>query len=185
MPEAFTLAAECHVDTTLARALVRGNEKLVEHIFGAPKVGQRLTKLAEADNDSWVVGLVDYDRGTIFDVPGLRPYASHVLPGSTFAEHNFQVYGRPDRPRHFLVVLQPACDGWLFAQAAAAGITLTDHHLPAEWPAFLAFTKSKLVENHPHLVGLLKALRRQPSPAFRLLLAFIEEQVRATGRAIW
>ena len=185
MPEAFTLAAECHVDTTLARALVRGNEKLVEHILGAPKVGQRLTKLAEANTNSWVVGLVDHDRGTIFDVPGLRPYARHALPGTTFAEHSFEIYRRPDRPTHFLVVLQPACDGWLFAQAAAAGIALADHNLPAEWPAFLTFTKSKLVENHPHLVSLLKALRRQPSPAFQLLLTFVEEQVRATGRASW
>lgn len=185
MPEAFTLAAECHVDTTLARALVRGNEKLVEHVFGAPKVGQRLTRLAQADTNSWVIGLVDYDRGSIFDVPGLGLYAPHVLPMSTFAEHKFQIYSRPDRPTHFLVVLQPACDGWLFAQAAVAGITLADHRLPDEWPAFLAFTKSKLIENHPHLISLLKALHRQPSPAFRLLLAFIETQLKATGREIW
>jgi hypothetical protein len=185
MPEAFTLAAECHVDTTLARALVRGNEKLVEHIFGAPKVGQRLTKLAQADTNSWVVGLVDYDRGSIFDVPGLQLYAQYALPDSTFVEHGFQIYRRPDRPTHFLVVLQPACDGWLFAQAAAAGITLADHRLPADWPAFLAFTKSKLVEDHPHLVSLLKALRRRPPVAFQVLLTFIEEQVRATGREIW
>lgn len=185
MPEAFTLAAECHVDTTLARALVRGNEKLVEHILGAPKVGQRLTKLAAAGHNSWVVGLVDYDRGSIFDVPGLRAYAGQLLPGNTFADHGFQVYQHPARPTHFLVVLQPACDGWLYAQAAAANIALADHHLPTEWPAFLAFTKSKLVEDHPHLIALLKALRRQPSPGFERLRAFVEAQVQATGRALW
>ncbi len=184
MPDNFTLAAECHVDTTVARALVRGSEKLVEHIRGVPNVGKRLANLA-ADRRSRVVGLVDWDRGTVLDIPGLQPFANQPMADFTFAAHGFQIYRHPDCPAHFLVVLNPACDGWLFGQAAEAAIDLAEHRLPTAWPAFLTFTKSKLVEDHPYLVSLLKALRRQPSPGFQVLVGFIEEQVRASGRQVW
>lgn len=95
------------------------------------------------------------------------------------------MYRRPDRPTQALVVLSPACDAWLFANAQAAGLTVAQHGLLRSLSSFLDVSKRKLVEDHPDMIGLLKALRRQPSPAFRLLLDFVKQQLREAGQASW
>ncbi len=185
MPELFALLAECHVDTTLARALVRGNRKLVEHIFGVPKLSARLLKLAEAKQQTHVVGMVDWDRGTVLDFPGMRPFAAHPVPGVAPATHGYGLYQHPDHPTHFLVTLGPACDRWLFEQAGAAGLPPADYGLPATFAEFLSFTKTAVYEDHPYLVALLKALHRGPSPAFGSLRKFIQTRAGAAGHTIW
>lgn len=184
MPEKFTLLAECHVDTTLARALVRGRRNMVEHILGVPNISKRLLTLA-ADSRSRVVGMVDWDGGSVLHFPGMVPFAPHPVAEVSFDTHGYRLYRRPDCPAHFLVVLPPACDNWLFQQAEAAGINLAEHKLPVTFPAFKAFTKKQISEDHPALVSLLKALRRQPSPAFQQLLAFMEQQLEAAGQPRW
>lgn len=184
MSEKFTLLAECHVDTTLARALVRGRRNVVEHILGVPNISKRLLTLA-IDSRSRVVGMVDWDGGSVLDFPGMMPFAPHPVAEIGFDTHGYRLYQRPDCPAHFLVVLPPACDKWLFQQAETAGIDLAEHKLPATFSAFLSFTKKQISEDHPALVSLLKALHRQPSPAFQHLLAFVERQLEAAGQPRW
>lgn len=179
MPPRLVVAAECHVDTALAHALVRGQRRLVNHLKGVPNLGKYLDKLAASQEHLLVVAVVDNDKD-LFERPGIGHYQRHWLSQFSFKEHGFQVFTCAERPSHYLVVLEPACDRWLYGEAGElAGLLGVDiAQMPAEWPAFLAITKQQAAEDNPRIIRLLRELQRQPPPAFGLLLAFIAARMQ-------
>ncbi|MBC8083447.1 MAG: hypothetical protein H7Z21_09570 [Hymenobacter sp.] len=147
-------------------------------------MGNELHNQAERYGSSRVVvGMVDNDK-RLSDIPKLRPFNEVVLrcdePGSMFV-----VYRHQALPTHYLIVLHPACDAWIYGAAQAAGISPATHGLPAALPDFLIFTKKILAEERPEIVALLKALRRSPSPAYAQLLAFINERLQDANQPVW
>ena len=179
MPPRLVVAAECHVDTALAHALVRGQRRLVNHLKGVPNLGKYLDKLAVSQEHLLVIGLVDNDPD-LFERPGIKSYQRNWLPAYTFTEYGFQVFTCAERPSHYLVVLEPACDKWLYREAGKIPGLLgaAPSQMPAEWLAFLAITKQQAAEDNPRIIRLLRELKRQPPPAFGLLLAFTEAQMQ-------
>lgn len=179
MPPRLVVAAECHVDTALAHALVQGRRKLVDHIRGVPNLGKYLDRLAASKEYLLVVGIVDRDQD-LFERPGIGHYQHQSLPQFSFSEHRFQVFTCAGRERHYLVVLDPACDEWLHEEAAQVPGLLgpSPSQMPAEWLAFLALTKQQAAEENPRVTGLLRGLRRQPPPAFQALLSFVETRMQ-------
>lgn len=179
MPPRLVVAAECHVDTALAHALVQGRRKLVDHIRGVPNLGKYMDRLAASQEHLLVVGLVDNDPD-LFERPGVKNYRQHWLPVYTFAAYSFQIFTCANRAGHFLVVLDRACDQWLYREAARLPGLLgpSPSQMPAEWPAFLALTKQQAAEETPRVTGLLRKLRREPPPAFQALLSFVEARMQ-------
>jgi hypothetical protein len=167
------------------RALLQDRQKLITHIKGAPKVGNALHEQAERyGNSRVVVGMVDNDKH-LFDIRKLQPFNREVLrceePGSLFVVYQHHTFSY-----HYLIVLEPACDGWIYGAAQAAGIDPTVHGLPPELTEFLNFFTKKLqAEERPEIVALLKALRRNPPPAYVQLAAFIGQRLQDAAQPTW
>lgn len=185
MPDSIQFFPECHVDTALMRTLLHDRQKLITHIKGVSKVGNALYEQAERyGNSRVVVGMVDNDKH-LFDIKKLQPFSREVMrceePGSLFV-----VYRHYTHTNHYLIVLHPACDGWIYGAAQAAGINPTTHGLPPVLTDFLAFFTKKLqAEERPEIVALLKALRRSPSAAYVQLASFINERLQEANQPVW
>ncbi|MBT2556253.1 hypothetical protein J7E24_00490 [Hymenobacter sp. ISL-91] len=184
MPESILFLPECHVDTALMRALLYDRQKLITHIKGAPKVGDALHQQAERYGSSRVViAMVDNDKH-LFSIPKLKPFDQVVLrceePGCLFV-----VYRHRKLASQYLIVLDPACDGWLYGNLRAAGLQPQAYQLPELLNDFLGFTKSIRAEEQPEIVSLLKALRTSAPPAYARLAAFVTERLGEAGQAGW
>lgn len=184
MPDSILFLPECHVDTALMRALLYDRQKLITHIKGAPKVGDALHQQAKRYGTSrLVVAMVDNDKH-LFSIPKLQPFDQVVLrceePGCLFT-----VYQHRELVSQYLVVLNPACDGWLYGNMRAAGLTPQAYQLPELLTDFLRFTKTVYAEEQREIVSLLKALRASAPPAYAQLAVFVGERLREAGEAAW
>jgi hypothetical protein len=174
MPNSIILVPECHVDTALARILISGNLKLVDHKHGIPKVATSMKGYHNTYGDSRiVVGFVDGDK-KFDDIKLLAefrqgsPYLSCIIDGC-----KFDIWRHPSRPTQYLVVLEKACDKWIFNTASVAQIDLSDHNLPSNFKSFLDITKKKGVENKIELINVLKSIRKANPEPYQLLSDFI------------
>lgn len=153
---------ECHVDTVLTRTLLLYRydfDDFINHQHGVSKVAnemQRQWKLFGASRQ--VVGIVDRDK-KLHDVAYLAEF-SHEVGGSQSIEAPHSIRRHPTRPSQHLIVLNPACDTWIWRAATAAGVLLSDHGLPTDFREFIEYSKTKGIENDPPLVALLAEIRR-------------------------
>ena len=170
MREIPMFVPECWVDTALMRTLLH-DRRLYNHQHGISKVGSTMERQAATfGTGRVVVGMVDRDKKfeentylRAFDPPTrVRPEAAthHVLT-------------HPEQPTHRLIVLNPACDAWLFQTARAAGLDLAVYGLPVTLPEFIAFCKHEGVTDIPALRDLLEAIRQARPPAYQQLAATV------------
>jgi hypothetical protein len=176
------LLPECHVDTALARALAGDQWKtLVNKKNGAPNVALALQAEAQAHGNSrCLVGVVDDDK-KLGAIPYLREFTREVAAHKLDQRTGFRIRQHRTYSAHYLVVLAPACDGWLHAVADAAGLSLPAFNLPADLPAFLEFTKRKGVENTPEMKRLLRAIGGAGPTAYRELADFVADVLNQGG----
>lgn len=180
MPERIEFVPECHVDTALMWVLLSWRLRFINHQHGISKVATALQRHATT-SDTIVVGMVDADKQfdqSIYlrEFVELPHEACHVPGGS------FQVRQHPTCSTQFLIVLQPACDRWLFQTATAAGLRLSDYGLPPTLTAFLDVTKQRGAENLPELKRLLYAIRQARPAAYEQLAAFLSRQMAQAGQ---
>lgn len=184
MPDSILFVPECHVDTALTRTLLLDRQKLIVHKKGAPNVGNELHAQAERFGESrLVVGLVDADKD-LFSIKKLQPF-TRTLEQCEEVGCRFSVYQHQTLSTQYLVVLEPACDGWIYGLAQAAALSPSDYGLPPTLPDFLTFTKRIQAEENPQIVALLKALRRNPPPAYVQLHVFITQRLQDVGLTSW
>ena len=181
MPDSILFLPECHVDTALARTLLYDRQKLVNHIKGVSKVGEALAQQAERYGSSRIViALVDNDK-RLFDVTKLKPFDQVVLRCEELG-CLFIVYQHQFLATQYLVVLNPACDGWIYGNMQAAELLPDDYNVPVELAEFIKqFTKKKQAEERPEIIRLLKALRSNSPPAYALLANFVAARLQEAG----
>jgi hypothetical protein len=190
MPEHVQFLPECHVDTALARALLAGRLTFINHQHGIPEVGNALQRYADTGRGPrFVVGMVDRDK--CFDtVKKLRRFTQVVQARTRQAADLTEttccycIYQDPAHPAQYLVVLEPACDTWLFEAAQAAGLALPDFGLPATLPAFIKVVKDDEAEENPRLQKLLEAIRQAQPSGYRELATFVAEVMNTQGK-LW
>ncbi len=166
------LVPECHADTALARALVQNQLDLVYHQHGISVVGRAMQDLWTLHGPTrQVVALVDADK-KFADIKLLAGFQTEVevctQPGC-----GFRVLGHAERPGHYLAVLEPACDAWLYGAALAAGLDLPALGLPAEVRAFRQQTKRQGAEDTSAVRELLRQLSWARPAAYQQLAAFV------------
>jgi hypothetical protein len=190
MPENVLFVPECHVDTALARTLLAGRLTFINHQHGIPNVGKALEDLAKKSRGPrFVVGMVDKDK-KFADVKSLRRFTQVVQARRPEAQDLAQltccycIYQDPAQPTQYLVVLEPACDTWLWEAAGAAGLALADFGLPTTLPGFIEAVKDDEAEHDPRLARLLQAIRRAQPGGYRELAAFVA-QVMDTQGTLW
>jgi hypothetical protein len=172
MPENVLFVPECHVDTALARTLLAGRLTFINHQHGIPNVGKVLAGLATQNRGPrFVVGMVDKDKrfSTIKTLSRFtEPYKARTGPDCRYC-----IYQDPAQPSQYLVVLEPACDTWLWEAAAAAKLALAEFGLPTTLPGFIDAVKDDEAEHNPHLEKLLQAIKKAQPPGYRELATFV------------
>jgi len=175
MPENVLFVPECHVDTALTRTLLSDRLTFINHQHGISKVANVLRQQAESGGARFVVGMVDKDK-RFADVHYLRPFAD-TQPVSTRSGSNcrYSIYQHPAHTNHYLIVLEPACDTWIFEAAHAAGLDLGRFGLPSTLAAFIDVMKDEDAEDNPQLIRLLGAIKQAQPTAYRELAEFVAE----------
>ena len=175
MPENVLFVPECHVDTALARTLLADRLTFINHQHGISKVANVLRQQAESGSVRFVVGMVDKDK-KFADVHYLRPFAgSPPVAARSGPNCRYRIHQHPAHPHHYLIVMEPACDTWIFEAAHAAGLDLAHFGLPATLPAFIEVMKDEDAEDNPQLVRLLRAIKQAQPAAYRELAEFVAD----------
>jgi hypothetical protein len=157
---------ECWVDTALMRTLLH-DRRLYNHQHGISKVGGTMERQAATFGPTRVVvGMVDRDK-KFEENEYLRAFGPPARVRPEAATHHLLTH--PQQPTQCLIVLNPACDAWVFRAAQAAGLALADYDLPAALPDFIRFCKHRSVTDIPELRALLEAIRRANPPAYKQL----------------
>ena len=183
MPENVMFLPECHVDTALPRTLLSQRLTFINHKHGIPKVASELEAQAKASRGPrFVVGMVDKDK-RIADVKYLREFSTLVQarPGP---DCRYAIYQHPAHPTHYLMVMEPACDTWIFEAAHAAGLALPDFGLPATLAGFIDVVKDEDAEDNPRLKSLLAAIKQAQPAAYRELATFVASIMDTQGK-LW
>ena len=175
MPENVLFVPECHVDTALTRVLLADRLTFINHQHGISKVANVLRQQAESGRARFVVGMVDKDK-KFADVKYLRPFADSppvaTRPGP---DCRYRIHQHPAHASHYLIVLEPACDTWIFEAAHAAGLNPGHFGLPTTLPAFIEVMKEEDAEDNPNLIRLLAAIRQAQPAAYRELAEFVAD----------
>ena len=184
MVENIMFLPECHVDTALARVLIEIRPlHFINHKHGISQVATTLQQQAENNRGPrLVVGLVNRDK-QFAQNKYLRQFAT-PFAGRTGPDCRYSIYRHPQISSHFLLVLDPACDTWIFEAAQAAQLDLTALGLPPTLAGFIDFAKDERAERNPQLLALLQAIRRTQPPAYRELAEFVSEVVDPNSR-LW
>ena len=172
---------ECHVDTALAYALLAGRRSFFNHQHGISKVANLLRdQAAAARGPRFIVGMVDKDK-RLTDVKYLRQFSREVAARPA-PDCRYGIYQHEQHLTHYLLLLEPACDTWIFEAAAAAGLDLAAFNLPTTLPGFITFAKDEGIEEDPNLRRLLQAIKQAQPPAYRELAQFVAEVMDTESR---
>lgn len=176
MREQVVFVPECHVDTALAQVLLADRLTFINHQKSISKVARVLQAQAASDRGPrFVVGLVDKDK-KFDDIVYLRPFAgSRPVAARSGPNCRYCIYQHPAHGNHYLIVLDPACDTWIFEAAHAAGLHLASFGLPTTLGAFIEVMKDEDAEDNPQLVRLLRAIKQVQPPAYRELAEFVAD----------
>lgn len=175
MPDKIMLVPECHVDTALARVLLADHLTLINHQQGITKVAKSLQLQAGSGRSPRVVvGVVDEDKRFATN-HYLLNFNQVVADRSepTFRECCYRIYRHSTHRSHYLIVLAPACDRWVFEAAQSAALDLTNFGLPTTLSGFLGVTKKETARTSMPLRNLLYAIRRARPAAYQELAAFV------------
>ena len=179
MREKVEFVPECHVDTALAKVLLADRLTFINHQKSISKVARVLQAQAASDRGPrFVVGMVDKDK-KFDDIKYLRPFAASrpvaARTGPNYPDCRYCIYQHPAHPGHYLIVLDPACDTWIFEAAQAAGLDLANFELPTTLPGFIDVVKDEDAEDNPQLIKLLRAIKQAQPPAYRELASFVAD----------
>jgi hypothetical protein len=185
MPESIMFVPECHVDTVLTRTLLLDRLTFINHKHGIANVAKALQSQAEnGRGPRFVVGMVDRDK-KFAEIKYLQRFTREIKEyARTGPDCRYRVYQQPEQPSHYLIVLEPACDTWIFEAAHSAGLDLADFGLPTSLTGFIDVVKDEDAEDNPNLRRLLHAIRQAQPSAYRELAAFVAD-VMDTSSRLW
>jgi hypothetical protein len=177
MPQPPLFVPECHIDTALTRALVvyrRDFDDFINHKHGASHVANEMERQWRLFGpERQVVGIVDRDK-RLEEISYLAEF-THLAHGSLAVDAPHSIRRHRVRENHHLIVLNPACDTWVWQAAAAANVLLPTHGLPADRWEFIDYCKAGNSENQPELKALLQAIGRARPAMYAELADFVAQ----------
>ena len=168
---------ECHADTALMVTLLRENPisqdspyDFISHGQGIGNVGRTMNN-PNVDASRRVVGMVDLDV-KFYQQPYLSQFI--LFEGSMERKsYSHALLRHPTQANQFLIVLNHACDSWVWQRAAEARISLAAFELPTEFTAFKKYCKKRHAELG--LRPLLAAIAVVRPPAYGILADFVAQ----------
>lgn len=183
MAEYALFVPECNVDTALTLSLVAFRYAFVSHRQGIGQVARVLVEQqAAARAGRVVVGMVDRDK-KFAQAPELAKFRPMQRPRRGQEEWH-EILQHPELSNQYLIVLNPACDTWLFRAAQEAGLELATLGLPTELPAFIDFCKQENVEELPLMRLLLREIQRAQPIAYLDLAEFVSQVMNLATRRL-
>ncbi len=98
-----------------------------------------------------------------------------VVRGSLAADAPHSIRRHAERVTQHLIVLNPACDTWVWQAAAAASVLLPAHGLPADRWQFIEYCKAGNSETQPELKTLLRAISKARPAMYAELADFVSQ----------
>ena len=92
--------------------------------------------------------------------------------------HSHALLHHPIQTNQFLIVLNHACDDWLWQRAAESGISLATFELPTDFTAFKKYCKKRPAELG--LRPLLAAIAVARPAAYGILAEFVAKALDLT-----
>ncbi len=169
MGVALEIIPECFVDTTLVSALLGGIG--VNHQKSCNNV---VAKMRGKFGDGFAVGIIDNDKRR----PGYLDEFTCVASST-----HIQLLKHPQK-NHYIIVLSPACEGFVLSVVQQAGLSMEDYNLPGELDNLKKITKSIVSSKDARLVGLFKDLRLCGECAIlkNVLVYLLENRYKATEK---
>lgn len=134
---------ECYIDTNLVETLVCSGG--CNHQKGCNQVAK---VMQEKFAERFAVGMIDADKRR----PGYLKEFKEVAS----SEH-ISLFRHDTRP-HFIILIQPAADGFILSCAKRGGIDMKDYELSPVLKEFTAQTKNVMSNKDPRFKRLFRAM---------------------------
>jgi len=150
---------ECYVDTNLIETLV-APQKQYNHQKGCGTV----TKvMKERFADRFALGIIDRDKT---EVDYLKEFTEICSSGSLI------LHKHPEK-HHYIIQINPAVERFILANAAVAGVELTDFGLPSDFELLRRVCKKTTSKNDQRFKHLFRCLLQNGAPDMRKLLLWV------------
>lgn len=167
---------ECHADTALMITLLLENAVSKTSPYDFVSHGQGIGNVGRIMNDPdlgparRVVGMVDLDK-KFNQQPHLSRFTTMLAGSMERKAYSHALLQHPIQTSQFLIVLNHACDDWVWQRAAEAGLSLAAFDLPTEFAPFKNYCKRRPSELG--LRPLLAAIAQSRPPAYGILADFV------------
>lgn len=178
MPPLFL--PEGHIDKALNRTLIayhREFDSLVNRKQGASGVANEMKLQWNKHGLSRrVVGMVDADK-RIFKIAYLAEFRNDKVRTFQFQDAAHTIFQHPIRTSQYLIMLDPACDTWVWQATVGAGLALAAYGLPTDRIKFVEFSKDqgKDVGHDRRILELLMDVRKANPALFADLTRFVAQ----------
>lgn len=155
------LIPECNVDTAFVEMC---GFKDPNHAYSISQVSAILEKKM---TDKKAIGFVDNDKR--------KP--QYLKEFKEIESSNKVSLLKHPQQRHFLVVVSPAMDRFLFDLCKRLEIDLAHYNLPKEYKAFESFTKKQAIKNNAKFKNLLNTIRQKKPEEILKIQSWIDKYV--------
>lgn len=157
---------ECYIDTNLVETLVCSGG--CNHQKGCNQVAK---VMQEKFADRFAIGIIDADKR--------RPGYLHEFREIVSSEH-LKLFRLPVR-LHYIILIEPAADGFILSCAEAAHVNMTDYGLSPVLKEFTAQTKNVMSNQDVRFKRLFKSMKN--TGEMRLLGSILTYLVSTTYNA--
>lgn len=146
-------------------------QKLLMEVLGFRKcnfakgISTVLSKIEKDFNNRFAIGIVDDDK---FKSGHFFKYTDKI------AEADHLIHLRKPNTRHFLIVIQPAFERWVWEQAVQKEIAPSEYTFH-DFKTFCRATKDDFLRNNHHVRRFLTDIYHTQSPGFITMATWIEK----------
>ena len=160
----LNIVPECYVDTRIAEILGEAKREY-NHQHGSSNVANKMIKDLK---ERIALGIIDEDKHK-------GPSGDYFLEFDTMVEKNNLILKKHPNRKHYLVLVCPEAEKWLFNDAKKVGINPTDkeYNLPEEMKGFIKISKIKRIKKNDGFHRFIKALIRAEAPSLTTLKEWI------------
>jgi hypothetical protein len=164
MRREFRIVPECHIDTLITQSIL--NLK-VNH---APSSGAVANTMKNNLVNKKALGIVDNDKKRV---------PNYFNEFELVEEKKGLELKKHKEKEHYLIVISPAADEWLYDAAIDLGIDLTTPPYKIKnFKSFLQLTKSHKVAEKQNIKDLLNTLKQKKGSPFHIFKNWVNEIVK-------
>ena len=153
------LIPECNVDTVFVEAI---GYKRPNH---APSITRVSSILEKEMTKRTAVGFVDNDKRQPLYFKEFKQFKK--VGNAILLKH--------PKKNHYLIVVNPDMDNFIFRLCKDLNINPADYDLPKNLNAFVSFTKKESIKNNPKFRNLLNTILQKKHPEVVAILTWLRE----------